>query len=204
MSQTFITPPGFAGSSVLSASTGLSVITQGNWTFSRAGYNNGETFGVSLGYPNLQDSGVLLLRAENWSISVIGNELSSYTDPDTDQTYSADQCRIQVTGYWSVIRQPNSNSYNSFGVTYTGITITDQGSREFQGFPLSFVSNPVTYVIQGSAVTGGARDTFSNHVFFCECSETSTSDNSNRLYQSNTVATPIWIYSYSKSWEIPS
>jgi hypothetical protein len=202
MSDIFITPPGFSGSGRLSASTGLSVLAQGIWLFSQSGYNDGESFGVSMTYPQPADSGTLLLRAQDWRIAVIGNELTDYVDPETGQTYSAQQCRIEVQGYWSVTRRPNSNSYNSFGVNYVGNTATDQGSRRFQGFPQGLVTQTAVYRIQGSEVSGGALDTFSSHVFFCECEEATASDNSNRLYQSNSIATPVWIYSYSKSWQI--
>lgn len=202
MIKMFVTPPGFSGSAQLSASSGLQIVSQGSWQFSQAGYNDGESFGVSLSYPRSESSGLLLLRARDWPIPVIGNTLTDYTDPDTGETYPASQCRILLVGRWYVTRQPNSNSFNSFGVNYTGITVTDQGSREFVGFPQSLVTAESHYVIQGAEVQGGAQDTFTEHEFRCECSESTTTINSNRLYQSNSIARPIWVYEYSKSWEI--
>lgn len=202
MTKIFVTPPGFSGSARLAADSGLEIVSQGAWQYSQAGYNDGESFGVSLSYPRSESSGLLSLRARNWTIPVIGNTLTSYTDPETGDTYPASQCRILLTGRWQVTRQPNSNSFNSFGVNYTGVTITDQGSREFQGFPQSLITSESQYVIQGAAVQGGAQDTFSDHEFRCECSESTTTVNSNRLYQSNSLARPVWVYIYSKSWEI--
>lgn len=198
----FVTPPGFSGSGRLSAGSGLQILDQGAWQFSQAGYNDGESFGVSLSYPRSESSGPLLLRARNWAIPVIGNDLTSYTDPETGDTYPASQCRILLVGRWQVTRQPNSNSFNSFGVSYTGITVTDQGSRAFQGFPQSLITAESQYVIQGAEVEGGAQDTFTDHEFRCECSESTATVNSNRLYQSNSIARPVWAYVYSKSWQI--
>jgi hypothetical protein len=202
MTKIYITPPGFSGTASLSAASGLEIVEQGAWQFSQAGYNDGESFGVSLSYPGPANSGPLFLRAQNWTIPVIGNTLTAYTDPETGDTYPASQCRIQLVGRWQVTRQPNSNSFNSFGVSYVGMTVTDQGSRQFQGFPQSLITTETQYVIQGAAVQGGAQDTFSDHEFRCECSESTVTVNSNRLYQSNSLARPIWVYVYSKSWEI--
>ena len=196
---TFITP--YSGSAELTANTGLTVVDQGLWRYSQAGYNDGATFGLSLGHPNPVSGGLLHLRAQNWPIAVIGNQLTAYTDPDTGQTYPSAACRIVVTGSWSVIRQPNSNSYNSFGVSWVGLTETDQGGREMNPYLLSYRSPVAQYVIQGSAVAGGAQNTFSNHVFECRATESATSDNSNREFQSNTIVRPVWIYNYSKSWQ---
>jgi hypothetical protein len=214
---TFITPPGFSGTAELTASTGLEVQEQGIWTFSQAGYNDGATFGASLGWPDPQllgrvssaaprlptnpiTAGTLSLRAQGWQIPP-GSDLSEYTDPITHVTYTAEQCRVVITGQWIVIRQVNSNSYNSFGVERSGLTVTDQGSRSMDPWLLDFVSEPATYVIQGSEVTGGARDTFSDHVWTCEITESATTDNSNYAFQSNTIARPAWVYTYSKSWQ---
>jgi hypothetical protein len=219
MANIFITPTGYSGTAELTASNGLEIVDQGRWGFSRQGYNDGATFGLSLGWPDKGYNGEydyggpgskvepltggnLKLSAENWSIANIGNELTEYYDPETDTTYPASQCRIQVTGGWQVIRQPNSNSYNSFGVSWTGTTKTDQGDREMGPYLLNFVSPRATYVIQGADVTGGAQDTFSNHIFYCHATETATSSNSNNEFQSNTIIRPVWVYAYSKSWEI--
>jgi len=197
----FITPPEFQGSATLSASTGLQVVEAGLWRFSQAGYNDSATFGLTLTHPSPLESGLLRLQAVNWPIAVIGNDLTAYTDPDSGITYSAAQCKITVTGYWSVERQVNSNSYNSFGVEYTGSTVTDQGSRTMTPWLLNFSADPVTYIKQGSAVAGGAQDTFSAHVFSCRLTESANSDNSNKQFQSNTTARPVWVYSFSKSWQ---
>jgi hypothetical protein len=197
----FITPIEFQGSAELSASTGLEVVELGNWQFNQPGYVDYATFGVSLTHPEPLESGLLHLRARNWNIAVIGNDLTPYTDPDSGITYSAEQCRITVKGFWSVVRQVNSNSYNSFGVDHLGETVTDQGSRSMTPWLLNFTASPTTYVIQGSAVTGGARNTFSSHEFYCRITESASTDNSNGLFQSNTTARPVWVYSYSKQWQ---
>jgi hypothetical protein len=196
---TFVTP--YSGSAELTASNGLSVVESGLWTFSRQGYNDGATFGLSLGHPNPLSGGLLHLRAEDWAIAVIGNELTSYTDPGTSTTYGPELCRIVVTGAWQVIRQQNSNSYNSFNITYSATTATDLGDRSMNPYLLSYVSPAATYVIQGADVAGGAQDTFSNRVFECRATETAASTNSNREFQSNTVTRPVWAYTYSKSWQ---
>lgn len=207
---TFITP--FSGQAELTASTGLEVIEQGTWRFSQNGYNDGATWGVSLGGPlrptpdapvYTADSGLLHLRAQDWRIASVGNTLTSFTDPGTGITYGADRCRIVVTGAWQVLRSPNSNSFNGQGVIYTGMTETDEGSRSMTPFLLNYRTlTSRSYLIQGAAVEGGAQNTFSSHVFYCRCRESVTTDNSNREFQSNSVATPVWAYSYSKSWQI--
>ena len=149
------------------------------------------------------DSGLLHLQAQGWTIEGAGNTLTAYTDPDTGQTYGPERCRILVTGAWSVPRRPNSNSFNSTGVIYNGLTQTDEGERSMTPYLLNYETYaPRSYVIQGSAVSGGAQDTFSGQVFFCKCTESATTDNSNREFQSNSVATPLWRYTYSKSWQI--
>lgn len=197
---TFITP--FSGRGELTVSTGLEIQSQGLWQFSQAGYNDGATFGVSLRHPAPTASGTLELRAQGWPIAGIGNTLTAYTDPDTGVTYPADRCRILVQGQWQVLRQPNSNSYESIGVIYDGVTETDDGSRSMTPFLLSLTTTPrVTYRIQGAAVTGGAQDTFTLHEFFCRCSHTVRTDNSNGLFVSNSTVRPAWVYSYSKSWQ---
>jgi hypothetical protein len=146
--------------------------------------------------------GELHLRGQNWTIAGVGNTLTSYTDPLTGLTYSAAQCRISVTGRWQVVRQPNSNSFNGVGIIYGGITETNLGSRIMGPvFLLSYTSPPATYVIQGSAVEGGAQDTFSSQVFECRCTETVSTENSNREFQSNTITRPVWVYSYVKQWQ---
>jgi hypothetical protein len=209
---TFITP--YSGTAELTASNGLTVIDQGTYTFSQNGYNDSATFGLSLGGPRRAGQGVeplptepitgglLHLRGENWTIAGIGNTLTSYTDPLTGLTYSAAQCRISVTGRWQVVREPNSNSFNGVGIIYGGITETNLGSRAMGPvFLLSYTSPPATYVIQGSAVEGGAQDTFSSQVFECRCTETVSTENSNREFQSNTITRPVWAYSYVKQWQ---
>lgn len=213
---TFITP--FSGSAELTAGNGLESVSVGLWEYSRPGYNDGATFGVSLGGPTKPgknvyigpsspqqtlDSGELHLQAENWTIASIGNALTSYTDPESGQTYGPEKCRITVTGRWEVIRQPNSNSFNSQGVIYSnGFTRTDLGDREMGPvFLLTYYTPYATYIKQGAGVTGGAIDTFSDRVFFCKCTELVTSDNSNREFQSNSISRPAWVYTYSKSWQ---
>lgn len=222
---TFITP--YSGSAELTASNGLDIVEQGKWLFSQAGYNDGATFGVSLGAPYIKgyyengqdtrdigfnggpgnytsqtlDSGLLHLRARNWTIASIGNALTAYTDPSTSTTYGPSRCRITVTGQWIVVRQPNTNSYNSFGIGYRGDTRTDQGDRRMDPDLLTLITGFATYVIQGNDVVGGAQDTFSDHDFWCECQHLTNSVNSNREYQSNTIARPVWSYTYTKSWQ---
>lgn len=199
---TFVTP--YSGSAELTAKNGLEIIDQGLWRYSQAGYNDGATFGLSLGHPNPNEGGLLHLRAQDWTIAVIGNELTSYTDPETSITYGPELCRIVVTGAWQVIRQQNSNSYNSFNIAYVGNTQTDLGDRSMNPNLLSYLSPATTYVIQGSGVAGGAQDTFSGHVFECRVTESSSSTNSNKEYQSNTITRPVWVYTYSKSWQTAS
>jgi hypothetical protein len=206
---TFVTP--ITGTAELTTLTGLTVISSGRWLFSQAGYNDGATWGVSLGGPvqpapaaatATVASGVLHLSAQGWRIAGAGNTLTSYTDPSTGITYGPELCRILVTGAWRVPRRPNSNSFNSTGVIYTGLTETDEGERSMTPYLLNYETYaPRSYVIQGSAVAGGAEDTFTPHVFFCRCSESVTTDNSNREFQSNSTARPIWAYTYSKSWQ---
>jgi hypothetical protein len=196
---TFITP--YSGSAELTASTGLTVVDPGLWTFSRQGYNDGATFGLSLGHPNPLSGGLLHLRGVDWPIAEIGTELTSYTDPETSITYGPNVCRIVITGAWQVIRQQNSNSYNSFNITYSATTVTDLGDREMNPYLLSYVSPAATYIIQGSGVDGGAQDTFTSHVWEFRATETAASTNSNREFQSNTVTRPVWAYTYSKSWQ---
>lgn len=206
---TFITP--FSGTAELTASTGLTVVESGAWRFSQTGYNDGATWGVSLGGPlrpapdapvYTAESGLLHLRAQNWTIADIGNSLTAFTDPGTGVTYGPERCRITVTGGWSVPRRPNSNSFNGQGVIYTGLTETDEGSRSMTPYLLNYRTfNPETYRIQGAAVEGGAQDTFAPHVFFCRVTESATTENSNREFQSNSIARPAWAYAYSKSWQ---
>ena len=208
--STFVTP--ISGTAELTTATGLTVISQGRWLFSQAGYNDQATWGVSLGGPiqaapraptATVDSGLLHLQAQAWTIAGAGNTLTSYTDPDSGITYGPELCRIEVTGGWSVPRRPNSNSFNSTGVIYTGLTQTDEGERSMTPYLLNYETYAArSYVIQGSGVAGGAQDTFTPHVFFCKCSESVTTDNSNREFQSNSTATPVWNYAYSKSWQI--
>lgn len=197
--STFVTP--YSGSAELTASNGLTVVDPGLWRFSQAGYNDSATFGLSLTHPAPTAGGLLHLRGENWAIAVVGNELTSYTDPSSGLTYGPTVCRITVTGSWLVVRQQNSNSYNSFNISYLGLTQTDLGERDMSPSLLTYSSPTAQYVIQGSAVTGGAVDTFSTQVFECKVTESSSSTNSNREYQSNTVTRPVFVYSYSKSWQ---
>lgn len=214
----FITP--YTGSAQLTASNGLEIVEQNHWQFSKFSYADGATFGVTLDFPtrerlgpyydtnanppppNPLESGLLHVRAKNWTIGDIGNALTDYTVPG-GPTYPATKCRITVTGYWWVIRGQITASYNSFGVTYGGRTETDQGGREMapNGL-LTYSSLPVTYVIQGSGVQGGAQDTFSNHEFWCRVTESASTVNSNRAFASNTFARPVWAYGYAKSWQI--
>lgn len=214
---TFITP--YSGSAELTASTGLEIITLERWQFNRPSQPDGATFCVTLAFParNLEgpyydvnanpppphplESGLLHLRAEDWTIAEIGNELTEYTVPG-GPTYGPDRCRISITGAWQVIRAQISDSYNSFGVKYAGRTETDQGGREMvTGSLLTYQSQPATYVIQGAAVEGGAQDTFSSHEFWCRVTESASTVNSNRAFASNTFARPVWIYTYTKSWQ---
>jgi hypothetical protein len=214
----FITPPELSGVSELTASNGLEIQEQGLWQFSQSGYNDGATFGVSIGWPDpaiLGDrtsgapplpraplsAGELRLRAQGWSIPG-GNELLPYTDPGTGITYAADRCQIMIMGAWSVERAVNSNSYNSFGVEREGRTDTDLGSRDMDPWLLSYTSPQASYVIQGAEVTGGAQDTFTGHEFRCSITESARTDNSNSAFQSNTVARPTWIYVYIRRWQI--
>lgn len=199
---TFFTPTGFSGSAELTASNGLEIRNQGLWRFSQQGYADGATFGLSLTFPTPSDGEELHLAAENWPIAVVGNTLTDYIDPETNQVYPASRCRIEVKGQWVVVRQPNSNSWNSIGVSYTGRTLTDQGERPVGPALLTYVSPVAVYVIQGADVTGGALDTFSSHEFFCRITELTTSNNSNKEYQSNSISRPTWVYTFSKSWEI--
>jgi len=198
---TFITP--YSGTEELTASNGLEIVTSGLWRFSQAGYNDGATFGLSMTYPNPQSGGELYLQAQGWQIPP-GSDLTSYTDPETSITYPASACRIIITGRWIIPRSPNSNSFNSTGVIYTGgKTETDLGDRNMGPiYLLDYESPPATYIRQGSAVTGGAQDTFSGHVFYCRVTESATSDNSNKEYQSNSIVRPAWVYTYTKSWQI--
>jgi hypothetical protein len=216
----FITPPEFSGVAALTASTGLAVVEAGLWQFSQAGYNDGVTFGLSLSWPNSAyngqfsygapppprqpiSGGTLRLQAQAWPIPG-GSVLTAYTDPITGDYYSAAQCRITIVGAWSVTRQVNSNSFNSFGVELAGGTDTDLGSRDMDPWLLSYDSPRVSYVIQGAEVAGGAQDTFTPHVFYCEITESARTDNSNYMFQSNTVVSPAWIYQYQRQWQIPS
>lgn len=196
---TFITP--YYGQSELTASNGLVVITPGLWRFSQQGYNDGATFGLSMTYPSPESGGELYLRAQDWNIPG-GTSLTSYTDPDTHITYPSSSCRITITGRWVVIRQQNSNSFNGFGVEYGGRTSTDAGDRDMGPYLLNYEGPLSTYIIQGSGVQGGEQNTFSNHVFECRITETSSSDNSNREYQSNTIVRPVWAYTWSRSWQV--
>jgi hypothetical protein len=216
--STFFTPMGFSGSAELTASTGLAILDQGSWRFSQSGYNDGATFGLSLGYPlssQPQDfsygpttgtvpvlsGGELHLSAQNWPIAVIGNELTDYVGPDS-VFYPANRCRITVRGRWQITRQQNSNSFCGIGIEYGGETRTDSGDRSQGPSLLTLITGYGEYVIQGSGVTGGAQDTFSSHLFWVRCTETATSDNSNRTFQSNTVIRAAWIYDYAKSWQV--
>lgn len=214
---TFITP--FSGSAQLTASTGLEVVEQARWQFSRFSYADGATFGVTLDFPTRDllgpyydinanpppphplESGLLHLRAQDWPIAEIGNELSAYTVPG-GPTYGASRCRITVIGYWWVIRAQISASYNSFGVRYGGRTETDQGGRDMTGDLLTYQAQPASYVIQGADVDGGALDTFSGHEFWCRVTESASTVNSNRAFTSNASARPVWAYAYAKSWQI--
>lgn len=197
---TFITP--YSGQAELIVATGLNIINQDRWTFDQDQYVDGATFGLSLWPPGVQSGGLLHVEAENWTIAVIGNSLTSYTDPDTHVTYPASQCRITVTGRWQVIRQQNSDSFNSFGVVYAGTTVTDLGTAVMGPDLKNYFSPYATYIIQGADVTGGAQDTFSGQVFSCQVTETTSTENSNGQYQSNSITRPAWVYSYSKSWQI--
>ena len=202
MAKIFYTPEGYSGTAELTASTGLDVTDQGLWRFSESGYNDQATFGLSLTAPKPENGGELNLSATDWVIPVIGNELTSYYNPETGDTYQASQCRIQLIGRWYVVRQPNSNSWNSIGVSWAGHTHTDLGNRDMGPYLLTYYTDYATYTIQGADVTGGAQDTFSNHEFYCRITESAAGDNSNKEYQSNTTSRPAWQYAYSMSWEI--
>ena len=199
---TFYTPSGYSGSAELTADSGLIIQEQGLWRYRQNGYNDGATFGLSLTFPPPSAGGLLHLTATNWNIAVVGNQLTEYIDPDTSQVYPASTCRISVTGQWVVIRQPNSNSWNSIGVEWYGKTSTDRGEREMTPYLLNFTSPKSTYLIQGADVNGGALDTFSTYEFFCRIVESTQGKNSNKEYQSNTISRPVWAYTYSKSWQI--
>lgn len=228
---TFITPSGYSGTATLTASNGLEIIEQGRWAFSQSGYNDGATFGVSIGGPvsaqqydygadtrgsyayfsttyqvpppsQGQPAGLLHLKAENWSIPVIGNILTSYTDPETSTTYPASQCRITVTGRWNVARGENTNSWNGFVVDHQGKTETDSGERLMDPWLLDYTGPVTSLVIQGADVEGGAMDTFSSYVLYVKITETASSPNTNREFQTNTIARPVWQYTYAKSWQI--
>ncbi len=213
---TFITP--YSGTAELTAGNGLDITSQGLWVFNKFNLEDAATFYLSLSYPSSAyggefsygappaptspvSGGELNLSATDWTIANIGNELTSYTDPDTSITYPASKCRIQITGRWEVVRKQNSNSYNSFGVIYSGHTHTDLGDRDIGPYILTYVTLPATYVIQGSGVEGGPQDTFSDHEFYCRLTELATTDNSNYEFQSNTTSRPVWAYNYSKSWQ---
>jgi len=199
---TFITPAEYSGLAELTAANGLNIDQSDLWRYSQSGYNDGATFGVSLTQPAPLESGLLRLSAKNWLIGNIGNQLISYTDPDTGNTYGPSRCRIQIWGQWSVIRQVNSNSFNSFGVSHVGLTETDQGSESMNPYLLSFLADKSYYVIQGDDVAGGAVNTFADHEFWCRITESASSDNSNKQFQSNTIARPTWVYQYIASWQI--
>jgi hypothetical protein len=194
----FFSPSNLQGTAELTATNGLTVLEQGLWQFSGSGYNDQATFGLSLTHPKPNDGGELRLEAQNWPIAVIGNQLTDYVGPDST-FYPASQCRITIRGNWQIIRQQNSNSFNSIGVDYAGHTHTDLGNRDYWG---TFFTDDATYVIQGADVEGGAIDTFSDHLWYAHMTEATSTDNSNRLYQSNTISRPVWVYSYSKSWQI--
>lgn len=214
---TFITP--YSGRAELTASNGLEIIELSRWEADRPSMPDPAVFCVTLSFPtrNLQgpyydvnanpppphplESGLLYLRAQNWTIAEIGNALTSYTVPG-GPTYPASRCRITVIGAWQVIRAQISDSYNSFGVSYQGRTETDQGGRDMQtGSLLTYQAQPATYVIQGADVEGGAQNTFSSHEFWCRVTESASTVNSNRAFASNTFARPVWAYAYSKSWQ---
>jgi hypothetical protein len=198
----FFTPTGYSGTAELTASNGLLVSSQGLWKFSEAGYNDGATFGVSLTHPKPLSAGNLVLIAQGWTISTVGNQLTEYIDPETGTVYPAENCRILISGKWSVVRKPNSNSFNGVGVIYSGATDTNLGSRSMGPYLLDYISPMASYVIQGSGVVGGELDTFSNQIFSCSIQESAITDNSNREFQSNSIARPVWLYSFSKSWQI--
>jgi hypothetical protein len=194
----FFAPDSLSGTAELTVTNGLTVVEQGLWNFSQAGYNDQATFGLSLTHPKPDDGGALRVEATNWSIAVIGNQLTDYVGEDS-VFYPASRCRIVITGNWQIVRQQNSNSFNSTGIDYGGHTHTDLGNRDYWG---TFFTNRATYVIQGADVDGGAQDTFTSHRFYAHMTETTSTDNSNRLYQSNTITRPVWVYTYSKSWQI--
>lgn len=218
MTSQWITPPGDQGQAQLTASTGLEIQDLGRWRFSQAGYNDGATFGLSLGWPagaeSAQDfywgprdrqpppqsGGELSLRAQDWSVATIGNQLTSWTDPATGITWGLERCQILVQGRWQVQRLPNSNSFVSIGISWQGITDTDTGGREMYPWLLDYVGPMRQYLRQGAATPGGAQDTLTTHVLHCRCTEITTSDNSNHEYQSNTLCRPVWAYSWQRRW----
>jgi hypothetical protein len=193
---TFITP--FTGSAALTVSTGLNIEDQGTWMFEPPAYVDGITFGVTLANAFNANSGELHLRATNWTIPVIGNALTSYTDPDTHITYPASKCQIKLVGRWQIRRTINTASNTSQGVLYNSYTLTDQGDRTKAG---TWYTPYHTFIIQGDQVEGGAIDTFTTHEFWCRIVERTATRNTNGLYVSNTVASPIWAYDYYKSWQ---
>ena len=195
--STWIEPPDQQGDAELTVATGLEIRSQDLWTLSLSGYNDGATFGLSLTYPRPEAGGELVVEAQNWPVANIGNDLIPYTDPDTGITYGADRCQILVSGQWQIIRQENSNSFVSFGVTHGGVTETDQGSRDYWG---TLYTPRQTFRRQGAAVPGGAQDTLTTRMWRVRATETATSENSNRLFQSNTILRPAWVYRYLRRW----
>lgn len=210
--STFITPD--TGTAELTAVNGLLIVSSGEWRRNPNGSGDGTSFGLSLSGPDVggnfyggtgpipgppQSGGELHLSAQGWSIPG-GNALTSYTYDGT--TYGPERCRITITGRWWVPRQPNTDSFNSVGIFYSATTTTDLGSRSMNPWLLNFESDPATYIIQGADVQGGAQDTFTDHVFYCRLTESVTSDNSNRSYQSNSITRPVWIYQYQRAWQI--
>jgi|688.fasta_scaffold466454_2 hypothetical protein len=193
---TFITP--YTGQAQLTVSNGLQIVDQAAWRFQPPANVDGITFGVTLANEYNADSGELHLRAVNWTIAEIGNSLTSYTDPETHITYPASQCQISVTGRWQIRRTINTASNTSQGVLYNSYTLTDQGDRLKAG---TWYTPYHTFVIQGADVDGGAINTFSDHEFFCRIKERTATRNTNGLYVSNTIASPVWAYTYSKSWQ---
>ena len=161
---TFITP--FSGTAELTASNGLAIIDQAQYTFSLYQYNDSATFGLSLGGPHRAGQGVeplptqpitgglLHLRGENWTIAGVGNTLTSYTDPDTHVTYTAAQCRISVTGRWQVIRQPNFNSFN--GVARPGEIVISQSDSVMYIGNVAGALNPAPILAQNTGTPPAA------------------------------------------------
>ena len=134
---TFITP--YSGTAELKASNGLEIISQGSWVFNKFNLADAATFYLSLSYPTSAyngefsygappaptspvSGGELHLSATDWTIADIGNELTSYTDPDTYV--------IQGSGVEGGAQDTFSD--HEFYCRLTELATTDNSNYEFQ------------------------------------------------------------------------